>query len=59
MGSTKLKGVQLQDEHAPLMVRDFDHADVASMSNLEMTPEAVLHSLMHLEAHKMWPYVMP
>jgi hypothetical protein len=49
----------LQSEVTTLVVRDFDHVDVASMSNLKMTPKAVLHSPMHFEARKMWPYVMP
>ncbi len=43
--NTKLEGVQLQDERAPLTVWDIHHDDVASMWNLEMTFEAILHSL--------------
>ncbi len=50
--STRLEGVQLQDEHAPLEVRVLRHEDAALGSNLKMTPKAVLHSLVRLGAHK-------
>ncbi len=43
--STKLEGVQLQDERAPLKVRVLRHEDVTLGSNLEMFSEVVLHSL--------------
>jgi hypothetical protein len=48
----KLKGVRLQDEHAPFEVRDLHHWDVTSMSNLKMIPKAVLDSFVQLGAHK-------
>ncbi len=48
----------LQSEVTTLVVRDFDHVDVASMSNLKMTLWSALHSLVQLEAHKMWLYAM-
>jgi hypothetical protein len=51
--STKLEGVKLQDEHAPLKVWVFHHEDAALRSNLEMTLEVVLHFLMRLGARKM------
>ncbi len=51
--STRLEGVQFQDEHTPLEVQVFHHKDVALKSNLEMTLEAVLHLLMRLGARKM------
>ncbi len=51
--STRLEGVQLQDECAPLKVRVFHHEDAALGSNLKMTPKVVLHSLMRLGARKM------
>ncbi len=57
--SIKLEGVQLQDERATLEVWDLHDQDVASMSNLQMTLEAVLHSLVQLIACKMWPYATP
>ncbi len=50
--STKLEGVRLQDEHAPLEVWVLRHEDVALGSNLKMSLEAVLHSLVRLRAHK-------
>ncbi len=57
--STRLEGVQLQDEHTPLEVQDFHHEDVSSMLNLKMTLEAVLHSFVQFGACKTWPYAMP
>jgi hypothetical protein len=42
----KLEGDQLQDERTLLVVRNFHHEDVASMSNLEMTLKSIFHSLM-------------
>jgi hypothetical protein len=54
-----LEGVQLEDEGAPLEVPDLHHEDVASGSNLEMTSEEILCSLVQFEARKMWPYVTP
>jgi hypothetical protein len=51
--STRLEGVQLQDERTPLEVRVICNEDATLGSNLEMTPEAVLHSLVRLGAHKM------
>jgi hypothetical protein len=56
---TKFKGVQLQDKHTLLEVRDLHHEDVVLISNLEMTPEVVIHSLVQLEARKTWPYATP
>ncbi len=50
---TRFEGVQFQDEHALLKVRVFCHEDVALGSNLKMSPEAVLHSLVQLGARKM------
>jgi hypothetical protein len=49
----------LQDEGTFLMVRDFHHEDVASMSNLGMTMEVIPHSIVQLEAHKKWSCAMP
>ncbi len=43
--NTKPKGVQFQDEDAPLTSRNLHHEDVASMSNLRMTLKAIIHSL--------------
>jgi hypothetical protein len=37
--STRVEGVQFQNEHAPFKVWVFHHEDVALGSNLEMTPE--------------------
>ncbi len=51
--STRLEGVQLQDEHAPFEVRVLHHEDATSGSDLEMTLEAVFHLLVQLGAHKM------
>ncbi len=51
--STRLEGVQLQDERAPLEVRVLHHEDATLGSNLKMTLKAVLHSLVPLGAHKM------
>ncbi len=42
--NTKLKGVRLQNEGAPLVVQDLHHEDVVSMSNLGITLEAIFHS---------------
>jgi hypothetical protein len=54
---SSLRG-SIQNEHAPLAVRDLHHEDVTSMSNLEMIPELILHSIVQLEPCKMWPYAM-
>jgi hypothetical protein len=51
--STKLEGVQLQDERALLEVRVLHRKDATLGSDLKMTPKAVLHSLVRLGAHKM------
>jgi hypothetical protein len=51
--NTMLEGVQLQDECTPLKVRVLHHKDVTLRSNLKMTPEAILHSLVWLRACKM------
>ncbi len=51
--STRLEGVQLQDERALLEVGVLHHEDVTLGSNLKMTPKAVLHSLVWLRARKM------
>jgi len=51
--STRLEGVQLQNECAPLEVRVLRHEDVALGSNLKMTSKAVIHSLVRLGARKM------
>jgi hypothetical protein len=51
--STKLEGVQFQDEHAPLEVRVFHHEDVVLGLDLKMIPDAVLHLLVQLRARKM------
>jgi hypothetical protein len=48
--NTEFKGDQFEDERTLLAVRDLRYEDVESMSNLEMIPEPVLHSLMQLEA---------
>ncbi len=50
--STRLEGVQLQDDHIPFKVRVFHHEDVVLGSDLEMISEAVLHSLMRPRARK-------
>jgi hypothetical protein len=52
-GSIRLKGVQLQDERAPLEVRVLHHEDATLGPDLEMTPKAVLHLLVRLGARKM------
>ncbi len=52
-GSTRLEGVQLQDERARLEVRVLHCEDATLGSNLKMTPKAVLHSLKRLGACKM------
>ncbi len=57
--NTKLERVELQDKGTPLIVRDLHHKDVASMSNLGMTPKVVFHSLVRLEARKTWSCVTP
>jgi hypothetical protein len=57
--STRLEGVQLQDEHAFFEVWDLHNKDVALGSNLKMTSKVVLCSLGQLEAYKMWPYAIP
>jgi hypothetical protein len=49
--NTKFKEVQLQEKGAPLTVWDLHHNDVMLMSNLGMTPKAVFHSLVQLEAY--------
>jgi hypothetical protein len=51
--STRLEGVQLQDERALLEVQVLHHEDAALGSDLKMTLKAVLHSLMRLGARKM------
>jgi hypothetical protein len=51
--STRLEGVQLQDERTPLKVRILHREDAALGSNLKMTSKAVFHSLMRLRARKM------
>ncbi len=50
--STRLEGVQLQDERAPLEVRILHHKDATLRSNLKMISKAILHSLMRLRARK-------
>ncbi len=50
---TRLEGVQLQVECAPLEVWIFHDEDATLGSNLNMTPKAVLHSLVRLGARKM------
>jgi hypothetical protein len=49
----KLKGVQLQNEGAPLEVQVFHHEDATLGSDLKMISKAVLHLLVRLGAHKM------
>ncbi len=51
--STRLEGVQLQDERAPLEVRVLHREDVVLGSNLKMTSKAGLHSFVRLGALKM------
>jgi hypothetical protein len=51
-GNTRLEGVQLRDEHAPLEVRVFRHEDAALESNLKMISKAVPHSLVRLGARR-------
>ncbi len=51
--STKLEGVQLQDEHGPFKVWVLHHEDAVLGSNLEMIMEVVFHLLVQLGAHKM------
>jgi hypothetical protein len=51
--STRLEGVQLQNKCALLEFQVFHHEDVTLGSNLKMTLEAVLHSLVWLGACKM------
>jgi hypothetical protein len=51
--------VRLQDERAPLEVRVLHHEDATLGLNLEMSPEAVLHSLVQLGARRMRPCAMP
>jgi hypothetical protein len=41
------------------MVRGLHHEDVASTSNLKMTPKPIFHSFAQLEAYKTWPYATP
>jgi len=41
-----LKGVQLQDEYAPLEARVLHHKDAMLGSDPNMIPEAILHSFM-------------
>jgi hypothetical protein len=48
--NTRLEGVQLQDERAPLEVRVFRHENVVLGSNLEMIPKVVLRSLVRFGA---------
>ncbi len=55
----KFEGDQFQNERAPFTVWDFHHEGAALRSNLEMTLESVLHSLVQLKARKTWPYVTP
>jgi len=57
--NTKFEGVELQDEGAPFVVSNLHHKDVVSMSNVEMTPEAVFHSFVRLEARKTWSCPTP
>jgi hypothetical protein len=57
--STKVKGVQLQNKHAPFEVQNLHHEDVTLMLSLEITPEPVFHSLMQFGARKTWPYATP
>ncbi len=52
-GSTRLEGVQLQDERALLEVRIVHREDATLGSNLKMILKAVLHSLERLGARKM------
>jgi hypothetical protein len=57
--NTKLEGVQLQDEGTLFAVWDLHHKGVASMLNLKMTSKVVFHSLVQLEAYKMWSCATP
>jgi hypothetical protein len=50
--NTRLEGVQLQDERAPLEVRVLRHEDDMLGPNLKITPKAVLHLLVWLGARK-------
>ncbi len=57
--STKLEGVQLQDERALREVRVLHREDVTLELDLKMTPKAVLHPLVWLRARRMWPCATP
>ncbi len=52
-GSTRLEGVQLQDECALIEVRVLHREDATLGSNLKRTSKVVLHSLERLGARKM------
>ncbi len=51
-GNTRLEGVQLRDERAPLEVRVLHHGDAALRSNLKTIPKAVPRSLVRLGARR-------
>ncbi len=51
--STRLEGVQLQDECALFEVQVLHHENATLGSDLEMTSKAVLRSLVQLGARKM------
>ncbi len=51
--STRLEGVQLQDERALIEVRVLHREDATLRSDLKMTSKAILHSLVRLGARKM------
>ncbi len=57
--STKLEGVQFQDERALHEVRVLHREDATLGLDLKMTPKAVLHLLVRLEARRMWPCATP
>ncbi len=51
-GNTRLEGVQLRDERAPLKVRVLRHGDVVLESNLKTIPKAAPRSLVRLGARR-------
>jgi len=55
--NTKFERVQFRNEGAPFEIYNFHHKGARSMSNLGVIPEAILHSLVWFEAHRMWSSV--
>ncbi len=57
--STKLEGVQLRDERALREVWVLHREDATLGLDLKMTPKAVLHPFVQLEARRMWSCATP